>query len=213
MPKRTIDLTVSAMALLILSPLMTVVALAVRLVLGAPVLFVQERPGRGGKIFKLYKFRSMQNANGADGQPLADHERMSSFGNLLRKLSLDELPQLWNVLKGDMSLVGPRPLLVDYLDRYTPEQARRHKVRPGITGLAQISGRNDLPWEERFRLDVHYVDNQSVALDLEIMMKTALKLIRLEGINQQGQAIGSEMFKGGADQVSGYDVSDPKKFA
>lgn len=213
MPKRTIDLTVSAMALLILSPLMTVVALAVRLVLGAPVLFVQERPGRGGKIFKLYKFRSMQNANGPDGQPLADHERMSSFGNLLRKLSLDELPQLWNVLKGDMSLVGPRPLLVDYLDRYTPEQARRHKVRPGITGLAQISGRNDLPWEERFRLDVHYVDNQSVALDLEIMMKTALKLIRLEGVNQQGQAIGSEMFKGGADQVSGYDVSDPKKFA
>lgn len=198
MVKRLIDLTVSATALVVLLPLMALVALLVRQFLGSPVLFVQERPGRGGKIFKLYKFRTMRDAYDTDGRPLPDRERMSGFGNLLRKLSLDELPQLLNVLKGDMSLVGPRPLIAAYLDRYTPEQARRHEVRPGITGLVQVSGRNTLAWDEKFKIDVHYVDHRSMAMDLKIMMKTAYKLIRPEGIDQQGQAIGSEEFMGSA---------------
>lgn len=198
MVKRLIDLTVSATALVVLLPLMALVALLVRQFLGSPVLFVQERPGRGGEIFRLYKFRTMRDAYGADGRPLPDRERVSGFGNLLRKLSLDELPQLLNVLKGDMSLVGPRPLLAAYLDRYTPEQARRHEVRPGITGLVQVSGRNNLAWDEKFKIDVHYVDHRSMAMDLKIMMKTAYKLIRPEGIDQQGQAIGSEEFMGSA---------------
>lgn len=198
MVKRLIDLTVSATALVVLLPLMALVALLVRQFLGSPVLFVQERPGRGGKIFRLYKFRTMRDAYDTDGRPLPDRERMSGFGNLLRKLSLDELPQLLNVLKGDMSLVGPRPLIAAYLDRYTPEQARRHEVRPGITGLVQVSGRNTLAWDEKFKIDVHYVDHRSMAMDLKIMMKTAYKLIRPEGIDQQGQAIGSEEFMGSA---------------
>lgn len=198
MLKRAIDIVVSATALVVLSGLMLIVALLVRMVLGAPMLFTQDRPGRGGQIFKLYKFRTMHNANGPDGQPLADHERASAFGNRLRALSLDELPQLWNVLKGDMSLVGPRPLLVVYLNRYTPEQARRHEVRPGITGLAQVSGRNNLPWEERLGLDVRYVDQQSLWVDLKIMMKTAQRLIKPEGVNQEGHAVGGEMFLGSA---------------
>jgi len=213
MLKRWIDIAVSATVLIVLLPLMALVALLVRLFMGAPVLFVQKRPGLGGKIFRLYKFRSMRDDHGPDGRPLADHERISSFGNLLRKLSLDELPQLANVLKGDMSLVGPRPLLVDYLDRYTPEQARRHEVRPGITGLAQVSGRNDLPWEEKFRLDVHYVDHETMALDIKIMMKTVLKLIRPEGVDQQGQAIGSEMFMGRAAKTSNENEAQIKKVA
>lgn len=196
MVKRTIDLVISAAALALLLPLMGVIAVLVRLFMGSPVLFVQARPGQGGKIFELYKFRSMLDAVDGHGRPLPDRERVSMFGNLLRRLSLDELPQLFNVLKGDMSLVGPRPLLVDYLDRYTAEQARRHEVRPGITGLAQVSGRNALAWEEKFRLDVHYVDNRSLALDLWILAKTALKLIRPEGIDQKGEAVGSEMFMG-----------------
>ena len=213
MSKRALDIAVSAAALIVLSPLMAIVAVLVRLFMGSPVLFIQERPGLGGRVFRLYKFRSMRDACGPDGRPLADHERISGFGNLLRKLSLDELPQLLNVLKGDMSLVGPRPLLVDYLDRYTPEQARRHEVRPGITGLAQVSGRNDLPWEEKFRLDVHYVDHRTMALDIDIMMKTVLKLIRPEGIDQQGHAIGSEMFMGSAAEVSKENEAQIKKAA
>ncbi len=211
--KRVIDIVISAMVLVVFLPLIAVVALLVRLFMGSPVLFTQKRPGRDGKAFKLYKFRSMLDANGLDGRPLADHERMSSFGNLLRKLSLDELPQLLNVLKGDMSLVGPRPLLAEYLDRYTPEQARRHEVRPGLTGLAQVSGRNDLPWEEKFRLDVYYVDHHTMILDVEIMMKTVLKLIRPEGIDQQGQAIGSEMFMGSAPRASNENEARINKVA
>ncbi|MEM7042482.1 MAG: sugar transferase [Pseudomonadota bacterium] len=213
MLKRGIDIVVSVTALITLSPLMALVALLVRLFMGSPVLFVQERPGLGGEIFRLYKFRSMLDAYGPDGRPLADHERISGFGNLLRTLSLDELPQLLNVLKGDMSLVGPRPLLVDYLDRYTPEQARRHEVRPGITGLAQVNGRNDLPWEQKFRLDVHYVDHQSMALDARILMKTVVKLIRPEGIDQQGQAVGSEVFMGTATEASNQNEAQIKKVA
>ena len=212
MVKRLIDLTVSAAALIVLLPLMALVALLVRQYLGSPVLFVQERPGRGGKIFRLYKFRTMRDAYGADGKPLPDRERMSGFGNLLRKLSLDELPQLLNVLKGDMSLVGPRPLLAAYLDRYTPEQARRHDVRPGITGLVQVSGRNNLAWDEKFRIDVHYVDHRSMAMDLKIMMKTAYKLVRPEGIDQDGQAIGSEEFMGSA-AASNENQAPVKKVA
>lgn len=213
MLKRLIDLIVSGMALIILAPLLVITALLVRLFMGAPVLFVQERPGLRGGIFKIYKFRSMNDAYDADGRLLADHERVSKFGNLLRRLSLDELPQLLNVFKGDMSLVGPRPLLADYLDRYTPEQARRHEMRPGITGLAQVNGRNDLPWEEKFRLDVHYVDHHSMALDLEIMMKTVIKLVRSEGIDQQGQAVGSEMFMGSGATASNQNDIRIKKVA
>lgn len=212
MLKRLIDITVSATALVLLLPLMAVVALLVRQYLGSPVLFVQERPGRGGRIFKLYKFRTMRDAYGTDGKPLPDRERMSAFGNLLRKLSLDELPQLLNVLKGDMSLVGPRPLLAAYLDRYTPEQARRHEVRPGITGLVQVSGRNNLAWDEKFKIDVHYVDHRSTAMDLKIMMKTAYKLIKPEGIDQAGQAIGSEEFMGSA-AASNENKAPVKKVA
>ena len=200
--KRVIDLVVSTTGLIVLSPCIATVALLVRLFMGSPVLFVQERPGLGGKLFKLYKFRSMLDAYGPDGRPMPDHQRVSRFGNILRKLSLDELPQLVNVLKGDMSLVGPRPLIADYLDRYTAEQARRHEVRPGITGLAQVSGRNDLPWEEKFRLDIHYVDHHTVALDVKIMMKTVLKLIRPEGVDQAGQTIGSEVFMGSSAKTS-----------
>ena len=186
MLKRLIDLTVSATALIALLPLMALVALLVRQFLGSPVLFVQERPGRGGRIFKLYKFRTMRDAYGADGKPLPDRERMSDFGNLLRKLSLDELPQLLNVLKGDMSLVGPRPLLTAYLDRYTLEQARRHDVRPGITGLVQVSGRNNLAWDEKFKIDVHYVDHRNMVMDLKIMMKNCLQADQARGHRSGG---------------------------
>ncbi|MGI9510059.1 MAG: sugar transferase [Geminicoccaceae bacterium] len=213
MLKRTIDIVVSAIALTMLSPLMVVVAFLVRIFMGSPVLFVQPRPGCQGRTFDLYKFRTMKNANGSDGKPLADHERMSRLGNFLRRFSLDEFPQLWNVLKGDMSLVGPRPLLVEYLERYTPEQARRHEVRPGITGLAQVSGRNSLPWEERFKLDVHYVDHKNLVLDLDILMKTALKLIRPEGINQQGHAIGGDMFMGSSTHGRNARRADVEKAA
>ena len=204
MSKRITDIMISAIALIVLSPLMLITALAVRLILDAPVLFVQPRPGKDGQVFELYKFRTMHNTCGPDGEPLSDQERMSSFGNVLRRFSLDELPQLWNVLKGEMSLVGPRPLRVEYLELYTPEQARRHEMRPGITGLAQVNGRNDLSFEERFELDVQYVDHHSLALDLEIMGKTVVKLLRPEGVTKQGYAVGGETFMGtAASQANG----------
>jgi len=196
--KRVFDIVISSMALVASFPVMLLTALLIRIVLGAPVIFVQARPGRDGHIFELCKFRTMRNAYDKDGNPLADHERMSAFGNLLRKFSLDELPQLWNVLKGDMSLVGPRPLLIDYLELYTPEQARRHEVRPGITGLAQVNGRNGLSFDERFKLDVWYVDHYSPAVDIQIMGKTVLKLLRPQGINQPGHSIGGDPFMGTA---------------
>lgn len=194
--KRTIDVAVAATALTLLSGLMLILTILVRWRLGAPVLFVQERPGLNGRIFRIFKFRTMHNSTGPDGRFLRDDQRMSRFGNLMRTLSLDELPQLWNVLKGEMSLIGPRPLMVEYLERYSSEQARRHEVRPGITGLAQVSGRNDLSWEDRFELDVWYVDHRSLRLDLKIIGKTFLKLIKPEGVNQQGSAIGAEAFLG-----------------
>lgn len=201
--KRAFDVTASLVGLIVLSPILLLVALLVRLLLGTPVIFAQDRPGLGGRIFRLYKFRTMTDARGVDGALLPDTERLTSFGRFLRSTSLDELIELWNVLKGDMSLVGPRPLLVEYLDRYTPEQARRHEVRPGVTGLAQVSGRNELSWDERFELDVWYVDNQTLWLDLKILTMTVWKVFRREGISSQGHATmsefeGSQRDEGGA---------------
>ena len=190
--KRIFDVTVSTVAIALLSPLLLLLAFLVRLKIGSPILFTQTRPGLHGKPFKIYKFRTMTNARDAGGNLLPDAERLTRFGRFLRSTSLDELPELINVLKGDMSLVGPRPLLMQYLDRYTPEQARRHEVRPGITGWAQINGRNAITWEEKFALDVWYVDNCSLWLDLKIIALTIWKVLRREGISYQGEATMSE---------------------
>ena len=190
--KRTLDIIISALALVVLSPLLIVIALAVRWRMGNPIFFGQERPGFKGKPFTLYKFRTMIANRDGRGHPLPDSERLTSMGKLLRATSLDELPELWIVLKGDMSLVGPRPLLMQYLDRYTPEQARRHEVKPGITGWAQVNGRNAIPWEKKFELDVWYVDNRSLWLDIKIIGMTIWKILRREGISQQGEATARE---------------------
>lgn len=181
--KRLFDLVIALLALFILAPVIGLVALLVHLKLGAPVLFRQQRPGLHGKPFTLYKFRTMTDARDAAGNLLPDSERLTPFGRFLRSTSLDELPELWNVIKGDMSLVGPRPLLMKYLDRYTPEQARRHEVKPGITGWAQINGRNTLTWEDKFKLDIWYVDHLSLALDLKILVLTLVKVFKREGIS------------------------------
>lgn len=175
--KRLFDLAVTVPALVLLAPVLTVAAALVRLRLGSPVLFTQERPGLGGRPFRLMKFRTMTDARDAAGELLPDEQRTTPFGQMLRRTSLDELPELLNVLKGEMSLVGPRPLLMRYLPRYTPEQMRRHDAPPGITGLAQVNGRNNLPWEEKFALDVHYVDHCSLWLDLCILWKTLSAVI------------------------------------
>jgi lipopolysaccharide/colanic/teichoic acid biosynthesis glycosyltransferase len=196
MTKRLIDITVAAVSLLLLGPLLFVLALAVAGALGRPVLFVQVRPGLHGVPFRMYKFRTMLDAYDDDGRLLEDAQRMTRFGRFLRATSLDELPELWNVLVGDMSLVGPRPLLMEYLPLYSPEQRRRHDVRPGITGWAQINGRNTLDWDERFRLDVWYVDHQSFWLDLKILLLTVRKVLAREGINEAGKATMSK-FTGG----------------
>lgn len=188
MLKRAFDIVVAAALLVVLAPLMAMIALAVRIGLGQPVIFVQESPGKGGRVFRLYKFRTMRDARGPDGTPLPDAERLTGLGRFLRASSLDELPELWNVLRGDMSLVGPRPLLVEYLDRYSPRQARRHEVRPGITGLAQVSGRNALGWDERLELDVRYVDERTFWLDLRILLLTLGTVVRREGIASDGHA-------------------------
>jgi sugar transferase EpsL len=193
--KRTLDLALALPALLLLSPLLVLLALAVRLKLGRPVLFKQRRPGLHGRPFTIYKFRTMITARDRTGRPLPDAGRLVPFGRFLRAISLDELPELINVIKGDMSLVGPRPLLVRYLPRYTPAQARRHQVRPGITGWAQVNGRNNLGWEEKFELDVWYVDHLSFALDMKIILVTIWRIIRRDGINQPGQATMQE-FRG-----------------
>ena len=182
MVKRALDILVAALGLALLWPLMLVLAVLVRRRLGRPVLFRQTRPGLGGKLFELIKFRSMTDAREADGRMASDEARLTPFGSWLRATSLDELPTLWNVLKGDMSLVGPRPLLPEYLALYDTEQARRHEVRPGITGWAQVNGRNALAWEERFRLDVWYVDHRSLALDLSILRRTMSSVRRRDGI-------------------------------
>jgi len=180
--KRSFDVAVSGVALILFSPLFALLALLIRLRLGSPVFFRQMRPGLLGKPFSMVKFRTMTDARDAEGRLLPDGERLTPFGRFLRSTSLDELPELWNVLRGDMSLVGPRPLLTAYLERYSPEQARRHEVRPGITGLAQVNGRNALTWEEKFRLDVVYVDTWTFALDLRILAKTVVAVLRREGI-------------------------------
>lgn len=190
--KRVFDLIVVLAALPLWGPLLLIMALLVRVKLGAPLFFRQARPGRDGVVFELIKFRSMTDACGPDGRLLSDAERLTAFGRALRATSLDELPELWNVLRGDMSLVGPRPLLVAYLPRYSPEQARRHEVRPGITGLAQIKGRNAMAWEEKFRWDVYYVDNQSVLMDIKILFITLWKVARREGIQAGGEATARE---------------------
>jgi len=187
MTKRLIDITVAAVSLLLLGPLLFVLALAVAGVLGRPVLFVQVRPGLHGVPFRMYKFRTMLDACDDTGCPLDDAQRMTRIGRFLRATSLDELPELWNVLVGDMSLVGPRPLLMEYLPLYSPEQRRRHDVRPGITGWAQINGRNTLDWDERFRLDVWYVDHRSFWLDLKILLLTVRKVLARDGINEAGK--------------------------
>jgi len=186
--KRLIDVMVSSIGMLLLSPLFLFAALQVPRSRGSTIVFRQRRPGFHGKPFLMYKFRTMSDAKGPDGKLLPDAERLTERGKFLRRTSLDELPELWNVLKGDMSLVGPRPLLMEYLDRYTPEQMRRHDVRPGITGLAQISGRNNLAWEHKFDLDVWYVDHWSLWLDIKILFRTIQKVIRKEGISAEGVA-------------------------
>ncbi|WP_036487786.1 sugar transferase [Myxosarcina sp. GI1] len=192
------DRLVATVALIILSLPILILAIAIYLNMGNPIIFAQDRPGKNNRIFKFYKFRTMTDARDRDGQLLPDKDRITPFGEWLRQTSLDELPQLWNVLKGDMSFIGPRPLIVLYLERYSPEQARRHEVLPGITGLAQISGRNAISWEEKFKLDVWYVDNWSLWLDLKILLLTVVKVIKKDGINQEGYAT-SEEFKGSTD--------------
>lgn len=186
--KRGIDIGLSGLALIVLSPVILVTALCVRWQLGTPVLFAQTRPGRQGRPFKCYKFRSMTDERGPDGVLLPDEVRLTRFGKLLRATSADELPQLFNVLKGDMSLVGPRPLLMDYLPLYSAEQARRHNVRPGVTGYAQVNGRNAVSWDERLALDVYYVDNRSIWLDVKIIAKSVIVVFRRRGIAQAGSA-------------------------
>jgi len=185
--KRLFDIVASALGLLLLSIVIAVVAWKIRCKLGSPVLFRQVRPGLDGKPFEMIKFRTMRDAVDAQGNSLPDAERMTPFGSFLRASSLDELPELWNVLKGDMSLVGPRPLLMEYLPLYSPEQYRRHEVRPGVTGWAQINGRNALSWEEKFKLDVWYVDNRSLWLDLKILFLTIKKVVVRDGISAEGE--------------------------
>lgn len=187
MIKRLFDVLVSAFALLVLLPVIVVVAVLIHRRLGSPVLFRQTRPGLNGKSFEMVKFRTMLDATDKHGNPLPDDQRMTPFGSFLRSTSLDELPEIWNVLKGDMSLVGPRPLLMEYLPLYSKEQYRRHEVRPGVTGWAQINGRNAISWEDKFKLDVWYVDNQSLWLDLKILFLTVKKVLVRDGISGEGE--------------------------
>lgn len=192
--KRLIDFIISLTALCILSPIFLLVAFKVKKNLGSPIFFYQERPGKDGKLFKMIKFRSMKDAVDKDGHPLPDDQRITPFGQKLRSTSLDEMPQLINVLKGDMSIVGPRPQMKEFLDHYTPHQMRRHEVKPGMTGLAQVSGRNNLSWEEKFDLDVEYVEKQSTLFDFKIMFKTVEVMVKKEGINAPDQEVGAERF-------------------
>ena len=186
--KRALDLLVLAATAPLWGPTLLIVAALVRLRLGSPVLFAQLRPGLNGKPFRLYKFRTMSDRRDAHGDLLPDALRLTPFGRRLRRTSLDELPELWNVIRGEMSLVGPRPLLLEYLPLYAPEQARRHDVRPGITGWAQVNGRNAITWDDRFRLDVWYVDHRSLLLDLEILLLTVIRVLRRQGITAEGSA-------------------------
>lgn len=193
--KKSMDLIISAIGFALFFPLFPVISVLIKLESKGPVFFKQKRPGKNNKIFYLYKFRTMKELRDVQGNLLPDAERSTKIGIFLRKLSLDELPEIWNVFKGDISLVGPRPLLVEYLDRYSPEQERRHKVKPGITGWAQVNGRNAITWEEKFKYDVWYVDNWSLWLDIKIILITIIKVLKREGISQPGQAT-MEKFKG-----------------
>lgn len=190
--KSLADRLVAAIALIILSPLIFVLAIAIGLNMGIPLIFIQPRPGKDCKIFDFYKFRTMTDERDAEGNLLEDEYRLTALGDFLRQTSLDEIPQLWNIVKGDMSFVGPRPLLVRYLERYSPQQARRHEVKPGITGLAQVKGRNNIGWETKFQLDVWYIDNWSLWLDLKILVMTFVKVLQKEGIDQEGRVSSSE---------------------
>jgi len=198
--KRALDLGLAIPALIVLTPLCLALGGLIRWKLGRPVLFQQGRPGRDGRVFELIKFRTMSDARGANGELLPDEERLTPFGNRLRRLSLDEFPTLWNVVRGEMSLVGPRPLLVQYLDRYTPEQSRRHEVVPGITGWAQINGRNAITWEEKFEHDVWYVENMSLRTDLAILYRTLTRVLDQRGISAEGHATMPEFM--GSDEES-----------
>lgn len=188
MLKRLLDIIIASIALILLSPLYAFVAYKVKKNLGSPVLFRQVRPGLHGKPFEMIKFRTMKDAVDERGNPLPDSERLTPFGQMLRSTSLDEMPELWNVIKGDMSIVGPRPLLMEYLPLYSPEQAKRHDVRPGMTGHAQVNGRNAIGWEEKFKLDTWYVENQSIWLDFKIMFKTVHKVLAKDDISAEGEA-------------------------
>jgi sugar transferase EpsL len=199
--KRMVDILFSTGAIIVCAPVIVLTALLIRISIGSPVLFRQVRPGQFGRPFRIYKFRTMTDECDENGDLLSDGERLTLLGRILRATSLDEVPELFNVLKGDMSLVGPRPLLTQYLDRYTPEQARRHEVKPGITGWAQINGRNAITWEEKFKHDVWYVDNQSILLDLKILFLTVSKILKRENISQPGH-VTSEEFMG---TVSHYE--------
>ena len=194
MLKRFFDLLIATIAIILLLPIFAFVAYQVRRKLGSPVFFLQERPGKDAKIFKMIKFRSMKNTFDKNGNPLSDEDRITPFGQKLRATTLDEMPQLLNVLKGDMSIVGPRPQMKEFLDHYTPEQMRRHEVKPGMTGLAQVSGRNNLSWEEKFELDVQYVETQSIWLDFKIMFTTVKVMLNKEGINAPDQKVGAARF-------------------
>ncbi|RZG75954.1 sugar transferase [Acinetobacter wuhouensis] len=194
--KRIVDIFIASVALLLLSPIFLFVAYKVRKNLGSPIFFYQERPGKNGKLFKMMKFRSMRNAVDENGIPLPDEKRITPFGQKLRATSLDEMPQLINVIKGDMSVVGPRPQLPEFVEHYTPHQMRRHEVKPGMTGLAQVSGRNNLSWEEKFDLDVQYVEKQSIIFDFKIMFKTVEVMFKKEGIDSPDHAVGASRFSG-----------------
>ncbi|MDC0761930.1 sugar transferase [Brevibacillus sp. HB1.4B] len=209
--KSLFDRCVSFLMLVILSPLILLVSLLIRWKLGSPVLFVQERPGLHGKPFFIYKFRTMTNERDESGELLSDEQRLGSFGTLLRKYSLDELPQIWNVLRGEMSLVGPRPLLMEYLSLYTPRQLKRHDVKPGITGWAQVNGRNAIDWEQKFELDVWYVENGSFFLDMRIIGLTIKRVFQSTGINQQG-SVTVEDFRGSENtERAGREACEPDR--
>ena len=184
--KRLADIVVALLVLILFSPIILIVAILIRFNLGSPIFFRQQRPGLHGKPFQMIKFRTMRDAQGKDGQPLPDEERMTRFGNLLRKVSLDELPELWNVVRGEMSLVGPRPLLMQYLERYSERQKKRHDVRPGVTGWAQVNGRNAVDWDTRFEMDVWYVENWSLMLDLKILVLTVKTVLKRDGVSAEG---------------------------
>ena len=207
--KRLFDVISSTAGLIVISPLLVVLAVLVRLKLGSPILFCQQRPGLGGKAFVIYKFRTMTDQRDASGNLLPDEQRLPAFGRFLRSTSFDELPELLNVLKGDMSIVGPRPLMMKYLSRYATEQVRRHEVKPGITGWAQINGRNAISWEDKFKLDVWYVDNWTLWLDVKIILKSIWMVVTKQGITQQGRATMDE-FMGTQQKTASSNVCSGK---